>query len=49
MDKKIIILLVILIAAAVIFAAFELQKDRTVKLSGVESKELSWSETVICK
>ena len=38
MDKKIIILLVILIAAAVIFAAFELQKDRTTKLSGVEIK-----------
>ena len=38
MDKKIIILLVILIVAAVIFAAFELQKDRTVKLSGVEIK-----------
>lgn len=39
MDKKIIILLVILIFVAAIFAAFELQKDRTIKLSGVEVKD----------
>jgi DMSO/TMAO reductase YedYZ molybdopterin-dependent catalytic subunit len=38
MDKKIVVLLVILVAAGVVFAAAELQKDKTVKLSGVEVK-----------
>ena len=38
MDKKIVILLVILVAVGVIFVAAELQKDKTVKLSGVEVK-----------
>ena len=38
MDKKIVVLLVILLAAGVVFVAAELQKDQTVKLSGVEVK-----------
>jgi DMSO/TMAO reductase YedYZ molybdopterin-dependent catalytic subunit len=38
MDKKIVVLLVVLVAAGVVFVAAELQKDQTVKLSGVEVK-----------
>ena len=44
MDKKIVILLVILVAAGVIFVAAELQKDKTVKLSGVEVKNYQGQE-----
>jgi len=39
MDKKVIILLLFLLVAALVFVAVEFQKDKNVKLEGVEIKD----------